>query len=128
VFIQTTQGVEKRYNPEGSWGGRVNRAPVDYWTPENPSNTWFRPSQSNIPYYGSINVFDGSFTRIKDITLSYNLPTSILGTTPLSKVRVYANLHDYFTFTDFPYMDPELSYAYNMTIPKYVQFGLNVTF
>jgi hypothetical protein len=128
VFIQTIQGVDKRYNPEGSWGGRVNRAPVNYWNPENPSNDWFRPHQAGIPYTGSINLFDRSFTRIKDITLSYSLPGSFLSDSPVSRVKVFVNLHDYFTFTDYPFTDPEIGYAFNMTIPKYIQFGFNVTF
>jgi len=127
VVIQTTQGLDRRFSPEGSWG-RVNRPPVDYWTPENPSNTWFRPRISNVPYIGDLDIYDGSYTRIKDITLSYNLPQSLLSDTPLSKVRIYANLHDYFTFTKFPYADPEVGRAHEMSIPKYVQFGLNVTF
>ncbi len=127
IVVQTTQGLERRFNPEGSWG-RVNRPPVNYWTPENPSNTWFRPRISEIKYIGDLDIYDASYTRIKDITLSYNLPQSLLSSTPLSKVRIYANLHDYFTFTSFPYADPEVGRAHEMSIPKYVQFGLNVTF
>jgi len=129
VFIQTTQGQDRRFNPEGGWGGRVNRPPVDYWTPENPSNTWFRPHYSRgSVYYGSLDIYDASYTRIKDITLSYNLPQSLLQNVALSKVRAYINLHDYFTFTKFPYADPEIGRAFEISIPKYVQIGLNVTF
>ncbi len=129
IFIQTTQGRDQRFNPEGDWGGRVNRPPVDYWTPENPSNTWFRPHYSKgSVFYGSLDIYDASYTRIKDITLSYNLPQSMLQNVALSKMRVYVNLHDYFTFTKFPYADPEIGRAFEISIPKYVQFGLNVTF
>jgi hypothetical protein len=129
VFIQTTQGMDRRFNPEGDWGGRVNRPPIDYWTPENPSNTWFRPhASSSNPFYGSLDIYDASYTRIKDVTLSYNIPKSLLQNVALSKVRVYVNLHDYFTFTKFPYADPEIGQAFQISIPKYVQLGLNVTF
>lgn len=129
VFIQTTQGLDKRFDPEGDWGGRVNRPTVDYWTPENASNSWFRPHYSRgNPFIGSLNIYDASYTRIKDITLAYNLPQSLLQNVALSKMRVYVNLHDYFTFTKFPYADPEIGGAFEISIPKYVQLGLNVTF
>jgi TonB-linked SusC/RagA family outer membrane protein len=129
IFVQTTQGMDRRFNPEGDWGGRVNRPPVDYWTPENPSNTWFRPHASTPnPFYGSLDIYDASYVRIKDVTLSYNIPKSILQNVALSKMRVYVNLHDYFTFTKFPYADPEIGQAFQISIPKYVQLGLNITF
>ena len=129
IFVQTVQGIDRRFNEEGGILGRFNRAPYNYWTPENPSNTWHRPSLNNpaVPL-GSIDVFDASFTRIKDITLSYNLPESIVSTIGLEKTRIYVNLHDYFTFTDFPFVDPESAAYAEISIPKYVLLGLNVSF
>lgn len=129
IFIQTTQGQDRRFNPEGNWGGRVNRPPVDYWTPENPSNSWFRPrTVGDMPFWGSLDIYDASYTRVKDITLSYNLPSSILSNIAVSKLKLYVNLHDYFTFTKFPYADPEIGRAYQVSIPKYLQVGFNITF
>ena len=129
IFVQTVQGIDRRFNEEGGILGRFNRAPYNYWTPENPSNTWHRPSLNNpaVPL-GSIDVFDASFTRIKDITLSYNLPESIVSTIGLERTRIYVNLHDYFTFTDFPFVDPESAAYAEISIPKYVLLGLNVSF
>ena len=129
IFVQTVQGIDRRFNEEGGILGRFNRAPYDYWTPENPSNTWYRPSLTDAATpTGSIDVFDASFTRIKDITLSYNLPTSIVSKVGLEKTRVYVNLHDYFTFTDFPFVDPESAAYARISIPKYVVFGVNISF
>ncbi len=128
IFIQTVQGIDKRYIEEGV-SARFNKAPYDYWTPENPSNTWFVPRINNMPTpYGSIAVYDASYTRIKDITLAYVLPESFSGKLGLDKVRVYANLHDFFTFTKFPFVDPESAAYAQISIPKYVLFGLNVAF
>ncbi len=128
IFVQTVQGIDKRYREEGT-SARFNKAPYDYWTPENPSNTWIRPHiLSPATPLGSIDVYDASFTRIKDITLSYNLPTSITDMIGLEKTRVYVNLHDYFTFTDFPFVDPESAAYARISIPKYVLLGLNVSF
>ncbi len=128
IFVQTVQGIDKRYREEGT-SARFNKAPYDYWTPENPSNTWMRPHITNTPTpLGSIDVYDASFTRIKDITLSYNLPASITNRVGLEKTRVIVNFHDYFTFTDFPFVDPESAAYAQISIPKYVLFGLNISF
>lgn len=128
IFVQTVQGIDRRFIEEGV-SARFNKAPYDYWTPENPSNTWFRPRINSGPTpIGSIAVYDGSYTRIKDVTLSYMLPTSVISKLGLNKARVYVNLHDYFTFTKFPYVDPESAAYAQVSIPKYVLFGLNVSF
>ena len=128
IFVQTVQGIDRRFREEGT-SARFNKAPYNYWTPENPSNTWMRPHITNTPTpIGSIDVYDASFTRIKDITLSYNLPASIINRVGLKKTRVIVNFHDYFTFTDFPYVDPESAAYAEISIPKYVLFGLNISF
>ena len=128
VYIQTVQGLERRFNEEGDYG-RFNKSTYDYWTPENPSNTWYRPGISSTPGpTGSINVFDASFTRIKDVTLSYNIPNSFLNNLGLNKTRVFLNLHDYFTFTDFPFVDPETGNYGRISVPKYILLGFNITF
>ncbi len=128
IFVQTVQGIDRRYIEEGV-SARFNKAPYDYWTPENPSNTWFRPRINAGPTpLGSISVYDASFTRIKDITLSYMMPQSIISKVGLAKARVYVNLHDYFTFTEFPFVDPESAAYAEVSIPKYVLFGLNLSF
>lgn len=128
VFVQTVQGIDRRFREEGT-SARFIKAPYDYWTPENPSNTWFRPRINAGPTpLGSIGVYDASFVRIKDITLAYNLPTSLTDKTGLDRAKIYVNLHDYFTFTDFPYVDPESGAYAQISIPKYLLLGLNVSF
>jgi len=127
IFVQTVQGIDRRFREEGT-SARFNKAPYDYWTPENPSNTWFRPRINNGPTpLGSISVYDASFVRIKDITLSYNLPSKLMKKTGLDRAKVYVNLHDYFTFTDFPYVDPEAGAYAEVSIPKYLLLGLNIS-
>ncbi|KKK54919.1 hypothetical protein LCGC14_3079810, partial [marine sediment metagenome] len=119
VFVQTVQGIDRRFREEGV-SARFIKAPYDYWTPENPSNTWFRPRINAGPTpLGSIDVYDASFVRLKDITLSYNLPSSLMKKTGLDKTKIYINLHDYFTFTEFPYVDPEAGAYAEISIPKY---------
>ena len=81
-------------------------------------------------------VFDGSYFKIKQIQVGYTLPKSILKKAGLENLRVYGSLEDFFTFTDYPGFDPEVTGVGSAlgvdkgSYPnsKKVVFGLNVTF
>ena len=54
--------------------GRFNNISANYWTPENQSGTEPRPSVDGLGNFASArNYKDGSFVRIRDITLGYTL-------------------------------------------------------
>ncbi len=111
----------------------------DRWTPENTDGT--RPStlhQKNLQYLASdAMVFDGSYFKIKQIQLGYNVPASLLAKIRVSALRAYISLENFFTFTSYPGLDPEIRWnsTYNMAldgggypVPKSVMFGVNLTF
>ena len=50
---------------------------------------------------------DGSFLRVKDITLGYNLPQSLMDNVNISNVRIYGSVRNAFTFTNYSGFDPE---------------------
>jgi hypothetical protein len=54
-------------------------------------------------------VEDGSFMRVRDISLSYNFDQNILDKLRLSGLRVYGNLKNWFTFTDYTGYSPEVN-------------------
>lgn len=81
-------------------------------------------------------VFDGSYFKIKQIQLGYNLPKNLLKQVGLSNLRLYCSLDDFFTFTKYPGFDPEFTSTGNAmgldmgSYPssKKVVLGLNVVF
>src|SRR6266566_4279896 len=89
--------------------GRYNNIVVNYWTPASPSNTDPRPNaaQENPPYGDARGYEDGSFVRIRSITLGYSLPGARLGLFRARSLRVYATALDPFLFTRFRGLDPE---------------------
>ena len=89
--------------------GRYNNIVVNYWTSANPSNTDPRPNaaQENPPYGDARGYEDGSFVRIRSITLGYSLPGARLGLFRARSLRVYATALDPFLFTRFRGLDPE---------------------
>ena len=109
----------------------ANWGDLSYWTPENQGADIPSPGCSgNTPtfYKSSIQIQKADYFKIKDITLSYNLPKSIINKVYLSKARVYCSMKNYFTFSHFDNYDPERGGAVNFPLMKQVVVGLNVTF
>jgi hypothetical protein len=52
-------------------------------------------------------IYDATYLRIKNITLSYTLPKSLLNKTLLSSARIYGSVDNVYTFTDYPGFTPE---------------------
>ncbi len=73
--------------------GRQNQYKVDYWTPENPSNTFPRPdANAGIRDFASVLQYrDGSFIKMRSINLGYTAPVKALQKVGVSSVRVYLN-------------------------------------
>lgn len=77
------------------------------WTVENPHSTMPRAGADARSWNSDLLVFDGSFMRIKQIQVGYTVPEKWLNKIAGSAFRIYFSLEDYFTFTDYPGLDPE---------------------
>lgn len=109
------------------------------WTPthktgaENPA-----ASASNWTQYAvsSAVVFSGNYFKIKQIQLGYTLPSNWSKAIRISSLRVYGSLDDFFTITDYPGFDPEITGVGsslgvdrgNFPTSRKVVFGVNVSF
>jgi hypothetical protein len=79
-------------------------------------------------YISTLKYIDGSFWKIKDIRLSYNLPKSLLKKTPLSNVTIYSTAKNFFTFSKIANYDPERGGSVDFPLTKQLVFGLNASF
>ena len=112
VQVVTRQGflIDNTFRTSNSTlAGRYNGLKVDYWTPTNPSQTDPRPNknQENPTYGGTRAYEDGSFTRIRNITVGFRLPKRFLTPLNAETVRIYGTAQNPFTFTNFTGLDPE---------------------
>jgi TonB-linked SusC/RagA family outer membrane protein len=112
VQVITRQGlmVHNTFRTSNSTlAGRYNTIKVDYWTPANPSNTDPRPNknQENPTFGGTRGYEDGSFTRIRNITIGLTVPQQFLQRSGAESLRIYGTLQNPFTFTRFTGLDPE---------------------
>jgi hypothetical protein len=84
-------------------------------------------------------IEDGSYLRIKNITLGYTMPDDLTRKLHLSNVRVYVNIQNIYTFTKYTGFDPEIGVnpmapnVYGMDFGRYpmptiYSAGLNFAF
>ncbi len=73
-------------------------------------------------------LYDASFLRIKNMQLGYTLPSSVRDRIKLNSIRVYCNLENFFTITDYPGMDPEMDGDLGYPIIKTISLGVNIKF
>jgi TonB-linked SusC/RagA family outer membrane protein len=53
---------------------------------------------------------DGSYFRLRNVTLSYTVPEKWINSLKISNLRVYVSADNLFTYTKYSGMDPEVSY------------------
>lgn len=93
----------------------------------------------NVANMSSRYLSDGSFIRLKNLALSYNLPKSIIRNLQLSRLRATVSVTNLFTITKYKGLDPEVNaqsssqntYGYDWATvpqPRTIQLTLNATF
>jgi len=117
VFFQFVSG-----NDIFDAGGRWKSAPG--WIFDNQTTdmlgAWEEPGdKTDIPeprlfvrngnQFSSRYLHDGSYVRLKRLTLGYNLPESLLGRIGVRNARLYVTGTNLLTFTDYKWWDPEVN-------------------
>jgi TonB-linked SusC/RagA family outer membrane protein len=154
-------------NMQSQWDNQLqtvaNRAklePVDATItyPSNGYNNWFedinnvrvKNPNTTIPraHYADPNqntrmsdryIEDGSFLRIKNVTLGYTIPQSLTSKYGIQTLKIYTNVQNLVTFTKYTGFDPEIGqdtldpYVYGLDngrypSPRIISLGLNITF
>lgn len=84
---------------------------LDRW--QNPGDITMVPRMTSANYSGSLRpsrfLEDGSYMRLKNMTVAYNLPSSIVGKAGMSRAKVYLTGQNLITLTKYTGLDPELN-------------------
>lgn len=119
------------YDPQGK--GNFP-AYLNYWTPENPSNDFPRPAQTNFYNYlgyQTLNYIDGSYWKIKTVSLGYTFPKSLTSKLGVSKLRAYVTANNLFSFAKNHLIqdyDAERGGSAKAPLQRQFIFGLNLDF
>ncbi|NOU58713.1 SusC/RagA family TonB-linked outer membrane protein [Marinifilum caeruleilacunae] len=149
VFIDGVYGIDvldKTVRNATNGQGFSNQLKWYYknrWHPQNnPNGTLARPdaTQSSERLRANVSTAflqDGSFMRIRNITLGYNLPKSLCSKIGADKLRLYVTAKNPVMFTDFKGFNPEQATS-NALNPSNTQgaypqnksfvFGVNLSF
>jgi TonB-linked SusC/RagA family outer membrane protein len=147
IFLQGSQGNQiynaSRIDLEGMFDHKNQSVKVlNRWTPTNKNTDMPKAvgdgSTDNVRNSTRF-VENGSYMRVKAITLSYNFKPELLKTIRVNKLSVYATGQNLFTFTKYSGFDPEVSAfgtsATEMGIDygtypqsRTITFGLNLEF
>lgn len=106
------------------------------WTPDN-LDARFPAVKENITASNNVNVnstyvFNASYLRLRNVTLGYTLPKSILEKIRISNLRIYVSAQNLLTFDHLPQgidpLTPNASQGNTYPLTKTYTFGLNLTF
>lgn len=86
---------------------------LDRWTPENTNTDVPMATTGRTRRVSTRWIYDGSFVRLKNLALGYNLPSSFTDKMKISKFRVYVSAQNILTFTKYEGYDPEVNYRSN---------------
>ena len=129
-YDRMTFEADGYYGDQNVWKGALN-----YWKKPGDMNVLPKPvynNTSNSMLTSTRYLEDGSYLRIKDITLAYNLPSKWIKKALMSGVRIYASALNLYTFHNMNYFDPEHGtmgntiISYPMTRSMIV--GVDITF
>jgi TonB-dependent starch-binding outer membrane protein SusC len=114
---------------------------VDRWSPNNPNSKIpgaVAAHSAALQSYSDRVVEDGSFLRLKTVSLGYTFPKSILKKMAMKSLRVYSSAQNLYTITGYSGYDPEVSVRRTALTPGFdfsayprartITFGLNASF
>jgi TonB-linked SusC/RagA family outer membrane protein len=112
---------------------------ADRWTPDNPSNEYYRiGGQGPTGVYSSRTIEDGSYLRLKTASLSWDFPAAMLKKWKMQNLQVYVSGQNLLTWTNYSGMDPEVSVRNTTLTPGFdysayprsrtITFGVKATF
>lgn len=101
------------WNPDENFDSEIPALTLQDLNNEGRASTYF--------------IEDGSFLRLKNLQIGYTLPKEIGKKMMIQNARIYLQVQNVFTLTNYTGVDPEVL-GYNYPIPRTFTLGMNVTF
>ncbi|WP_238326530.1 SusC/RagA family TonB-linked outer membrane protein [Pedobacter heparinus] len=118
VFLQWSYGNDiynaNRLILEGNANGRTDlnqfASYIDRWSPTNQNSKNYRAGgHGQVGYHSSRVVEDGSYLRLKTVSLAYALPAKYIKRLFLSSLSLNVSAQNLFVLTKYTGIDPEVS-------------------
>ena len=97
---------------------------LNAWTPEAPQTNMERLRSYNVEYdwLSTYLIEDGSYLKLKNVMIAYNLPAALVKKLPIQNMRIYISGQNLLTFTHYSGYDPEVN-LFNSIIQPGVDLG-----
>ena len=108
IYVYIRKGTLVRTLRQQTNGRQVGPA-FNYWTPTNPRNEYSQPINTTDiqQYWQSASFRDGSFVRVRSISVTYRLPKDFLNRYKINSASIYINAVNPFLWSKFKDLDPE---------------------
>jgi TonB-linked SusC/RagA family outer membrane protein len=115
----------RNYVIDGVVGGLNADGTVRVDSPTNSTAITAQQYWSNLYAFNfpGMYVMDGTWTRLREASLSYTLPKKLLEKTPFGNVEIGVNGRNLLLWTDVPYIDPEVSIGTNNGNTQGIEFN-----
>ncbi len=121
VFLQGVSGVDvfdATYRQDISSGNYPTWV-LQRWTGEGTSNTVPTIGDSKNWVCSDMYIQDGSYLRLKNLTLGYTLPRSLTNRIGISRLRIYGRAENLVTWTKYWGFDPEIGAGFDNNSQKH---------
>ena len=121
VFFQGVSGVkvfDATYRQDVASGNYPTWV-LNRWTGEGTSNTVPTLGDSKNWVCSDMYVRDGSYLRLKNLTIGYTLPQTLTSKIGISKFRVFGRAENLFTWTKYWGFDPEIGAGFDDNTQKH---------
>ena len=105
---------------------------LDAWTPQNPNSSIPALSREDVNNEKRVSTYfveDGSFLKLRNIQIGYNVPKDFARKLKMERLRFYLSAQNLLTIKskNFTGVDPE-NPNFGYPIPLNITFGINVSF
>ncbi|MFT4032604.1 MAG: TonB-dependent receptor [Siphonobacter sp.] len=137
----TYKGIDLTFFFQGSYGNSIlnygrfdlynlngnnnqSKEVLNRWTPTNTNTDIPRANAAGGQrILSTFHIEDGSYLRLKNISLGYTLSNAITQKWKLQQVKVYVSAQNWLTFTAYKGYDPEVNYAGNSAVSQGMDYG-----
>jgi len=103
----------------------------NHWTPDNPDAAYPKISLRSPVRMSDRFIEDGSYLRLKNISLAYNLNTELIQSKVFRHIQIYVSGQNLLTFTKYSWWDPETNFRIDHNsypVSKSVTAGIKLGF
>jgi hypothetical protein len=134
LFFESSFGKKKDLNQYAGYADRFILGDVSTYG----SNIPVASNSSSNNVFSSRLIEDGSYLRLKTLSLGYTVPGRIVQKAGITKLRVFCSMQNLLTISDYSGYDPEVSVRNSALTPgvdfsaypraRSVNFGVNMVF